>query len=299
MPDLTLVPSQPGLRGDGLPNHVPQQRAGSAISRAREVDGRSAAAMVRFCAGLRAVLRESLGEARDLLEDAAELYRAASSAGGEAQVHLALAELEWRDGRRTHGIQAASTARLMAERIGCDVLISEAETALQQLGTRRLLTTVLMTDIVGSTELVARLGDCIWVDLLERHRATIRRQLRQHQGIDIETTGDGLLAAFESPTQSLRCASAIVEAVGKLGLELRVGIHLGECIRVGRALAGIVVHTAARITACARPGEVLVSNTVNDTVVGSGIPLDERGVYHLKGVPGEWRLFTLRPCAST
>ena len=152
----------------------------------------------------------------------------------------------------------------------------------------RILTTVLFTDIVGSTILAASLGDQRWRSLLDAHDRAVRGQLRRFRGNEINTTGDGFVASFDGPARAIRCAQEITEATGTLGIELRVGLHTGECEVRGEDLGGLAVHIAARVGALANPGEVLVSGTVKDLVVGSGIKFSERGEHELKGVPGSW-----------
>jgi class 3 adenylate cyclase len=155
----------------------------------------------------------------------------------------------------------------------------------------RVLATVLFTDIVGSTERLAELGDRRWRELLEEHFRLARRELVRHRGREVKTTGDGLLAAFDGPARAIRCASAIRNAVRQLGIEIRAGLHTGEVEVLDQDLGGIAVHTGARVAAEAGPGEVLVSSTVKDLVAGSGVDFEDRGTHALKGVPGEWRLF--------
>jgi class 3 adenylate cyclase len=157
----------------------------------------------------------------------------------------------------------------------------------------RLLATVLFTDIVGSTEQAASLGDHRWRTLLDDHDRTVREQLRRFRGREINTTGDGFVASFDGPARAIRCANAIAEATHRLGIELRVGLHTGECEVRGDDLGGLAVHIAARVAASAGPGEVVVSGTVKDLVVGSGIEFTDRGETTLKGVPGTWRLYSL------
>jgi class 3 adenylate cyclase len=157
----------------------------------------------------------------------------------------------------------------------------------------RILTTVLFTDIVGSTILAASLGDQRWRSLLDAHDRAVRGQLRRFRGNEINTTGDGFVASFAGPARAIRCAQEITETTGTLGIELRVGLHTGECEVRGEDLGGLAVHIAARVGALANPGEVLVSGTVKDLVVGSGIKFSERGEHELKGVPGSWQLFTV------
>lgn len=155
----------------------------------------------------------------------------------------------------------------------------------------RVLATVVFTDIVGSTERAASLGDERWRRLLDDHDAATRRQLVRFRGREVKTTGDGFVAAFDGPTRAVRCATAIRDAARSVGVEVRAGVHTGECIARGDDLGGIAVHTAARVGAIAGPSEVFVSQTVKDLVAGSGIELVDRGVRPLKGVPGEWRVY--------
>jgi class 3 adenylate cyclase len=158
----------------------------------------------------------------------------------------------------------------------------------------RVLATVLFTDIVDSTRQAAELGDRRWRDLAQQHHALVRRELEHFQGREVDTAGDGFLATFDGPARAIRCACAIRDGVQGLGLTLRAGLHTGECELLGEKVAGIAVHTGARVAAKAEPGEVLVSNTVKDLVAGSGIEFEDRGFHELKGVPGEWRLYAVR-----
>jgi pimeloyl-ACP methyl ester carboxylesterase len=157
----------------------------------------------------------------------------------------------------------------------------------------RALATVLFTDIVGSTAKAAELGDRGWRALLERHDATVRRQLSLYRGREVKTMGDGFLATFDGPARAIRCASAVREEVAELGIDVRAGIHTGEVELIGEDVGGMAVNIGARIGALAAPGEVLVSSTVRELVVGSGLEFAERGVETLKGAPGEWRLFAI------
>ena len=157
----------------------------------------------------------------------------------------------------------------------------------------RVLVTVLFTDIVGSTERAAAVGDRRWRELLDGYLGAARRQLERFRGREVDTAGDGLFAIFDGPARAIRCACAIRDAVRSLGLEVRTGLHTGECQVAGSKVAGIAVHTGARIAAAARPQEILVSGTVRDLVAGSGIGFDDRGSHPLKGVPGDWRLFAV------
>ncbi|MDQ2963473.1 MAG: adenylate/guanylate cyclase domain-containing protein [Pseudomonadota bacterium] len=155
----------------------------------------------------------------------------------------------------------------------------------------RVLATIMFTDIVGSTELAARVGDQAWKSLLEQHDALVRKELLRFRGREEKTTGDGFFATFDGPARAIRCASSIRDSVRQLGVEIRAGLHTGE-IELGSDVGGIAVHIGARVAASAEPGEVLVSSTVKDLVAGSGVRFVERGVHTLKGVPGEWRLFS-------
>jgi class 3 adenylate cyclase len=157
----------------------------------------------------------------------------------------------------------------------------------------RALATVLFTDIVGSTERAAALGDRRWHDLLQRHDAVVRRELERFGGREIKRTGDGFLATFDGPARGIRCAAAIRDALAQLGLEVRSGLHTGECELFDGDIGGIAVHIAARVNALAGAREVLVSGTVKDLVVGSEIQFAPRGDTELKGIPGRWPVFTV------
>jgi pimeloyl-ACP methyl ester carboxylesterase len=157
----------------------------------------------------------------------------------------------------------------------------------------RLLATVLFTDIVRSTEHAAELGDRRWRELLTQHDRIVERELARHRGRHVKSFGDAVFASFEGPARAVRCALAIREGAAAIGLELRAGLHTGECEVVGSDLAGMAVHLAARVQATAEPGEVLTSGTVKDLVVGSGLEFADRGSHVLKGVPGEWPLYAV------
>jgi pimeloyl-ACP methyl ester carboxylesterase len=157
----------------------------------------------------------------------------------------------------------------------------------------RVLATVLFTDIVGSSEQATKLGDRRWRELLERHHALVRTQLERYDGRELDTAGDGFLATFDGPARAIRCASAVVRGVAGLGLQVRAGVHTGECELFAGKVAGLAVHTGARVAALAGAGEVLVSQTVKDLVAGSGIEFEGRGTHVLKGVPGEWNVYSV------
>jgi class 3 adenylate cyclase len=158
-----------------------------------------------------------------------------------------------------------------------------------------VLAAIMFTDLVGSTERAAELGDRAWRDLLAQHHAQIRRELARFRGEERDTAGDGFFATFDGPARAIRCAQAIVRSVRDLGLEARVGLHVGECELHEAKFAGIAVSIGARVAARAEAGEVLVSSTVKDLVAGSGVDFEDRGVHELKGVPGTWSLFAAVP----
>ena len=186
--------------------------------------------------------------------------------------------------------------------VGSDQIVDEVESFLRGIWDRgewdlveseRVLATVLFTDLVGSTAKLTELGDRGWRDLLQQHHTLVRRQLARFSGREIDTAGDGFFASFDGPARAIRCARAITESVRELGLEVRAGLHSGECEVVDGKVTGIAVHTGARVAGEAIAGEVLVSSTVKDLVAGSGIEFEERGEHELKGIPGEWRLFAV------
>jgi class 3 adenylate cyclase len=182
-----------------------------------------------------------------------------------------------------------------------DAMLGEIEEFLTGVraapGADRVLATLLFTDIVGSTERAALLGDRAWRELLDSHQRIVRRELERWRGREVELAGDGLLARFDGPARAIRCACAIAAAVRALGIEIRAGLHTGEVELAGEALRGIAVHIGARVAGEAGAGEVLVSSTVKDLVAGSGIRFADRGMRALKGVPEPWRLFAAEPDA--
>jgi class 3 adenylate cyclase len=157
----------------------------------------------------------------------------------------------------------------------------------------RILTTLLFTDIVDSTGHAERMGDARWKSVLDDHHALVRQQLSAHQGREVKTTGDGFLARFDSPAQAVRCANTIRREMRRFGLEVRSGIHTGECEVQGSDLAGIALHMAARIMSLAGPGEVLASHTVRDLAAGSGLTFEDRGAQTLRGVQGQVSVFAV------
>ena len=181
-----------------------------------------------------------------------------------------------------------------------EALFTELERFVRELsewreadGPERVLTTVLFTDIVGSTEQTVQLGDVGWRELLQRHHEVVREQLRRFRGKELDTAGDGVFASFDGPARAIRCSSAIVESLQPLGLEVRAGVHTGECELLDGKVTGIAVHTGARVAALARSGEVLVTSTVRDLVAGSGLTFTDRGEHELKGLAEQWRLYAV------
>lgn len=195
-----------------------------------------------------------------------------------------LVELPGRDHSPWHGDSESYVAE-----------IEEFLTGVRERGrTDRVLATVLLTDMVGSTERAAAVGDGAWRDLVARHDELIRSQLRRFDGREVKQTGDGFLATFDGPARAIRCAKAIVEAApDEFAIGIRAGIHTGEVEIVGNDLRGLAVHLAARVAALADAGEVLVTSTVKDLVLGSELEFTDRGTHSLKGIPGEWRLYSV------
>jgi class 3 adenylate cyclase len=163
----------------------------------------------------------------------------------------------------------------------------------------RVLATVLFTDIVNSTHRAAEMGDRDWRALLDAHDAIVRSQLARFRGREVNTSGDGFLAMFDGPQRAIRCAMAIRDAVQALGIQVRAGLHTGECEVRGDDIGGIGVHIGARVSALAGPNDVLVSSTLRDLVIGSGLEFEERGAHQLKGVPGEWNIFAVASSRTT
>jgi class 3 adenylate cyclase len=178
-------------------------------------------------------------------------------------------------------------------------LSESAEQRAQETGPDRVLATILFTDLVDATTRASELGDRRWRELMEQHHRLIRTQLGYFRGREIDTAGDGFFATFDGPARAIRCACAIRDSVRELGLEIRAGLHTGECEQLmDDKVGGIAVHIGARVASAAQPGEVLVSRTVRDLVAGSGIELDDRGQHTLKGVAGEWQLYAVTTTAE-
>jgi class 3 adenylate cyclase len=157
----------------------------------------------------------------------------------------------------------------------------------------RILSTIMFTDIVDSTTKAALVGDTEWRSLLEQHNGIVRNRLEHFRGREIKQTGDGFMASFDSPARAILCAAEICQTMPEIGLQVRAGVHSGECEVIGDDLGGIAVHIGARVGAAAGPSEVLVSRTVKDAVTGSNIDFEDRGAHDLKGVPGRWDLFAV------
>jgi pimeloyl-ACP methyl ester carboxylesterase len=194
-------------------------------------------------------------------------------------------------------VEIPGTDHMVLDQETQDVIADEIEEFIT--GTRRhlepdrVLATVMFVDIVRSTERAAELGDTRWHELLSNYYAVLRRELVAFRGHEVNTAGDGLLATFDGPARAIRCARSVREKMRPLGLQVRTGLHTGECELIGGEIGGIAVHIAARVEATAGPDEVMVSSTVKDLVAGSGLQFVDRGAYKLKGVPGEWRLFVV------
>jgi pimeloyl-ACP methyl ester carboxylesterase len=268
----------------------------------------------------------------ELIEHFARRMRQSASPGAVAQLDLMNLEIDVRDVLPTIRVPTLvlhrtgdpnvpiEGGRWMAEHIPTARLVEfpgtahgiplgdaapierEIESFLVPLGTEqssqlaepeRVLATVLFTDIVGSTAKAAELGDRRWRELIAEHHIAIRRELAHYRGRELDTAGDGFFAAFDGPARAIRCGCAVSDAVRELGIDIRAGLHTGECELVDGKIGGIAVHIGARVAAEARPGEVLVSQTVRDLVAGSGLAFEERGATELKGVPGEWQLYAV------
>ncbi|HEY6379941.1 MAG TPA: AAA family ATPase [Candidatus Dormibacteraeota bacterium] len=275
------------------------QGAGSRLQRfveevrwrtARDNHDQNRAAMLQ-CEAILALSVGDVAAARAHGAEAVALARAMPTPAREAECQLLLAEAEWQAGHGDACADAVEAALTVAGRLESPPLREAARALRRRTEADMVLATVLVTDIVGSTERAAALGDRAWRALLERHHEIVRRELARHRGREIDTAGDGFLAAFDGPARAIRCARAVVDALADAGLPVRAGLHTGECEVLGDKLAGIAVHVAARVAAAAGAGEVLVTATVRELVAGSGVELVERDAVTLRGLPGEWRLF--------
>jgi pimeloyl-ACP methyl ester carboxylesterase len=191
---------------------------------------------------------------------------------------------------RDYALAAGSTDDFFA---AIDAFLASIERERAEID--RVLATVLFTDIVGSTVRAAEVGDQDWKAIAERHHATVRAMLGRYRGREIDTAGDGFFASFDGPARAVRCALAIVDAMAPIGIEIRAGLHTGEVTTIDDKVAGIAVSIGARVGALAAPSEILVSQTVKDLVVGSGLAFEDRGLHELKGIPEAWRLYAVAP----
>ena len=221
---------------------------------------------------------------------AVDAYHRMPCPAREAEANLGLASVLLGNDPAAARINAQEAFDL-ASGIGAQALIQEAAQLLERTTQRSVLATVLFTDIVGSTETAARLGDIAWRELIERHHMIVRRELLRADGRELDTAGDGFLAAFTSPAAAIRCAVSIRSALKLSGISVRAGLHTGECQESGGKLTGLTVHIAARVSQSALAGEILVSGTVKDLVAGSLLTFEDHGVHELKGIPGTWPIF--------
>ncbi len=235
--------------------------------------------------------RGELASAREHFGGATALFGAMPCPAREAESLLGLAELERRAGDDDASELSARAAGVIGARIGAHQLTALANGALERASLPTVLATILFTDIVSSTERLSEVGDRAWRTILARHDAVVRRELEHFGGREINTTGDGFVATFDTPTTAIRCSLALRDALARVGVTIRAGLHTGECQVSGSNLTGLAVHVAARVCAAAAGSELLVTSTVRDLVAGTGLTFDDRGLRELKGVPGEWRLF--------
>jgi class 3 adenylate cyclase len=195
-------------------------------------------------------------------------------------------------------VELPGTDHMVLDQETQDIIADEIEEFItgsrRHLEPDRVLATIMFTDIVGSTRRAAEVGDARWRELLGNFYALLRRELTVFRGHEVRTAGDGLLATFDGPARAIRCACSMREKIRSLGLQVRTGLHTGECELIENDIGGIAVHIAARVAALAESDEVLVSSTVKDLVAGSGLQFSDRGAHNLKGVPGDWRLFVVQ-----
>jgi class 3 adenylate cyclase len=247
----------------------------------------------QLCRAAQAAAGGRPDEARRLLEEVAVAFHGFPYPAREVEALVQLADVAHRMEDREVAVATARRAHQVAHSLGAARLVEVAADAMDRTEGSAVLATVVFTDIVGSTERAAQLGDVAWRELLERHNTIVRRELDHHGGREIDTAGDGFLIAFDSPARAVRFAAAVTGAVPTIGIEVRAGIHTGECRAAGPKLTGLAVHIASRIASMAHGGEVLVSSTVRDLVAGSGMAFVDRGVHPLRGIPDEWHLFRL------
>jgi class 3 adenylate cyclase/RecA/RadA recombinase len=280
------------LAAEGRADELGRWLAELRVMTANDAHPHNRAALLLSEGHLSALSGEAAGARREFAESA-EMYRAMPCPAREVEALLGVASAAAADGGPDEAVAVGSQARDVAERIGASALADSARGLLARVAATPVLATVLFTDMVGSTERAAAVGDRAWRDLVELHHRLVRREIGRFGGREIDTAGDGFLVSFDSPAQAIRCARAIRDALTESHLPVRAGIHTGECQQVGDKLTGLAVHIAARVSATATAGEVLVSGTVRELVTGSGITFEDRGLHPLKGVPGEWRLFAV------
>ncbi len=217
---------------------------------------------------------------------------------GDALVTVAFGRYLAQNIPRARLVELPGTDHAVIDNEAQDVIAGHIEEFItgerQPLEPDRVLATVMFTDIVGSTQRAAEVGDSRWRQLLDDWYTVMRKELIAFRGREVDTAGDGLLATFDGPARAIRCACSMRERVHALGLQVRTGLHTGECELTGDNVVGIAVHIGARVAAVAAPDEVLVSSTVKDLVAGSGLKFGDRGSHSLKGVPDEWRLFSVQ-----
>jgi len=206
--------------------------------------------------------------------------------------HAKLGELD----RSDHNYRFGDGVRQIAD-LSSDFTTQPAGETQSTSGSRRMLATILFTDVVDSTSRASELGDRAWRELLQAHDATVRREIARFSGTEVRSLGDGFLVLFDGPAQAVCCAQAITEAMTPLGIQIRAGLHTGEVERTEADVLGIAVHLAARIMDTGNAGDVVISRTVKDLVAGSGIEFDDAGEHSLKGIEENWRLFKVRSAA--
>jgi class 3 adenylate cyclase len=209
------------------------------------------------------------------------------------ECELVLGEVDLRRGDDEAGRAAARRARDGATSIGAGALVARSDELAARAEVESRVVSVMFTDIVSSTERLSSIGDSAWRHVLERHDALVRRELARFSGREVNTTGDGFVAAFDSPTQAVRCALELRDALGEVGVPVRTGLHTGECQLVDGDLRGLAIHLAARVCREAGAGEVLATTTVRELTIGLDLPARDLGERELRGAPGRWRLFAL------
>lgn len=286
-PDLARALAEEGEAGE-------LERWAQAVHRLTEVDAqphnRAADELVH---GFAASVAGDDQAARRSFTEAAELFAVMPCPARQAEALLGLADHLARAEGPESGVDPARRALEVARGIGAGPLAERARRAIERGQAPAVLASVLFTDIVGSTERLTAMGDRAWRDVLARHNTLVRRELAQWKGHEVNTTGDGFVVWFDTPAPAIRCALALRHALGTAGITVRSGLHTGECQVSGDDLSGITVHIAARVSALAGAGEVLVSRTIRDLVAGSGFAFEDRGTHTLKGVEGDWQLYAV------